>query len=135
MIPPIVYIYYSLFVRKNKIPTINDIFDCYIKTFCKKNENDTFLFKEQFITDKNIIFKENELKARIARAYNSFNRELELLANLSYFYKDQFNIKYMFSKDYFEGIDILIEYNDKQYGLATYIDSKRSNYYRYKKVN
>lgn len=136
MIPPIVYVYYSLFVRTTHIPNIDEISNCYIKTFCIQNEDGTYSLKEQFLNkQKNITFQINELEARIARAYNSFNRELELLANLSVFYKDKLKIAYKFSKDYYKGIDILLQYNEKQYGLATYIHSKRSNQYRSKKVD
>ena len=106
MIPPIVYIYYSLFVRKNKIPTINDIFDCYIKTFCKKNENDTFLFKETFEVPKKSIllyaFKDGErleikedekvfdTKRLVPESFIPKDRRFYYLINPLYFEEDNF---------------------------------------------
>ena len=132
---PFAYVYYYLLALNMKIPTPSELTNTYIEMFCKKNEDNTYLFKEEYlISTYNIKFSLVELKARILRAYNSYNREIEFFVHLSTKLQNKAIVKYDMIKDLYEGIDMVVETKSGNiYGLATYVGTSRSMNYKYKK--
>ena len=122
-IPPFCFLYYYLLIRHEKIPTPQEMVNKYIKFFCEKDEYGYYI-KDNFSECAKFYFNLKALTGRICRAYNSFNREIDLLLRL--FQEDDIKAKYSFYLDYYKGIDISIEYNGQKKGLACYQNSKRA---------
>lgn len=135
---PFAYMYYYLLANNLKIPTPRELTEQYLKHFCVKNKDDTYKFKEKYLlSEENITFEKNVLLARILRAYNSYNRELELLISLKEKFKNKAVIKYDSIADLCCGVDIIITTHNKnkpkEYGLATYVNTVRSNSFKVRK--
>lgn len=135
---PFAYMYYYMLANNLKIPTPKELTDQYLKVFCVKNSDGTYKFKDKYlISEANINFDKNALLARILRAYNSYNRELELLIRLKEKFQKKAIIKYDSVADLCCGIDIVVTtYNKtkpKEYGLATYVNTVRSTSYKARK--
>lgn len=135
---PFAYMYYYLLAQNLKIPTPTELTDEYLRYFCVRNSDGTYKFKDEYlISEHNLTFSKNALKARILRAYNSYNRELELLLQLREKFGSKAAIKYDSVADLCCGIDIIVTtYNKKkpkEYGLATYVNTKRSTAYKTRK--
>lgn len=132
---PFAYMYYYFVAINGKIPTPNELSEQYLKVFCEKNLDGTYKFKNKYLLDKkNLNFDKNSLVARIMRAYNSYNRELELLINLKEKFKNKAIVKYDSIADLCCGVDIIVKTkSNEEYGLATYVGTKRSKSYKVKK--
>ena len=83
-------------------------------------------YKEQGYSS--CFFTIEALAARICRAYNSFNREVELGFRL--LQEKNFSTRYSFQDDYYKGIDLGIMYNNQFLGVACYQNNKRANDYK-----
>lgn len=107
--------------------------------FCIQNSSGTYKLKNKYlISEDNITFEKNALLARILRAYNSYNRELELLIRLKEKFQKKVIVKYDSVADLCCGIDIITTYNStkpKEFGLATYVNTSRSTSYKTKKIH
>ena len=129
---PFAYMYYYLLARTSLIPTPIDVCNNYIEFFCVKNEDNTYSFKEEYLlSEDNIKFEKNELLARILRAYNSYNREVDLLIQLNN--DTDISFSYDTLTDICDGIDILAKYNEKTFGIASFLGTRRSNSFKNKK--
>lgn len=126
-IPPIAYTYYFLFTRHFKIPDIEFLCKVYLKRYF------TYTDGRYILNGRSNSFKKSCIYGRICRAYNSFNREVELLYDL--FKYDDMNFYYDLKKDVYDGIDININYNSKDYGILIYQNSWRAEFYRKIKSN
>lgn len=132
--PAFVYSYYNLVVMTGKIPTIEELCDNYIETYTEKVHTKYQLKSEYISGNKNLLFKIEDLKGRICRAYNSYHREVDLLLQLINRYGDKFNFYYDFKEDYFNGVDIVaINSEGKRFDIATYFSSRRSLSFKTKK--
>lgn len=127
--PEIAYTYYFLFTRDMKIPSVEYLCNIYLSKYfdCSNNK---YKLKDCYadIEDCHVYFNRYDIFGRICRAYNSFNREVELLYNL--FKYEDFESCYDLRTDVFDGIDISINYNNKLYGIFVYQDSINANKYR-----
>jgi len=127
--PEIAYVYYFLFTKNMKIPSVEYLCEIYL---CKYFDcvDGKYKLKDCYLNIDNckVLFSRNDIFGRICRAYNSFNREVELLYNL--FKYDEFEVCYDLRTDIFDGIDISIKYNNKLYGVFVYQDSINANKYR-----
>ena len=131
---PFAYVYYYYFAENLNIPSPKEFVDKYFELFCEK-KGDKYTFKEEYvIADKNIVFEYDDLKGRILRSYNSFNREIEFLLNVLNNCKD-FKIKYNLYTDLFDGVDLSIDYNNNHFGVAEYVSTKRSKSFKSRKNN
>lgn len=136
-IPPMVFEYYKSLCITGKIPTLEKLINNYINTYCEKI-SDKLTLKKAYIKDKNIIFNKEDLMGRICRAYNSYNREVELLAKLIKFskvYNKDICFYYSFKEDYYNGLDIIVVYNNEKYGICSYTSGKNSLKYKSIKNN
>ncbi len=130
-LPAIVHSYYQLLITQKRIPTVELLCHSYKKKYCKTNKNGLLQLKDEFVEDKNIEFKEEELFGRICRAYNSFHREVDFLLQLIEKYGDKFDFYYSFADDFYKGVDIVCLSKDKKrFDIATYFSSKRSKSYK-----
>jgi hypothetical protein len=132
---PFAYTYYYLVVTKNKVPSPDELLNTYLETFCEHIENEKYTFKEKYLLSNNIIFEKNDLKARILRAYNSYNRELEFLIHLTTVLNNKALLKYELVIDICDGIDFIVKKDNIYYGIATYVNTKRANEYKFRKNN
>lgn len=127
-IPPFSYMYYLLFAINLKIPTPKELVSGYLKVFCEHTNSGNYTIKNKYRNDELFEFSFNEIAARICRAYNSFNRELELLTR--FFEDDEIHASYSFERDYFDGIDISVEYQNTHYGVVSFQRSKNAEAFR-----
>ena len=130
--PQFSFVYYYFLAENLRIPTPRELIDNYFNLFCIKLNDGKYTFKEEFLYMDNIIFDKNSLEARIFRAYNSYNREVEFLLNILDKFKEA-KIKYDLIDDLLNGIDLSIYYNDKMYGIATYVGTRLAINYKNKK--
>ena len=131
---PFAYVYYYYIAENLTIPTPQEFVEKYFQMFCVRLESGNYIFNEKYlINNKNIEFKYNDLKCRILRSYNSFNREIEFLINL--YHNCNFDLEYKLSTDLFDGIDLIVKNNNKIFGIAEYVYTKRSESYKKIKNN
>lgn len=128
-IPYIVFPFYWNFAVSGEIPTFKALAEQYIEWFCTESADGTLSIKEEFESNAG-SFRREALIGRIARAYASYLRELDLLLQLSQ-YAD-IEASYSFQDD-LKGYDIVVESNSRLYGLATYWGSVASRHDRERK--
>lgn len=120
-LPPVITYFYDFVKTNNKIPKQFDLWKEY-----KKN-----VYVSQII--KNPI-KNEALKSRIFRIYPSLVRDIHFAILLKEKSKNC-TVIYNNELDFFIGIDILISYKDKLYGINLYVNTERAKLYRGKKYN
>ena len=130
--PQFAFVYYYFLAQYLRIPTPEELVDEYLSLFCIKIDKTKYTFKEEYLYKENIVFEKNALAARILRAYNSYNREIEFFINLTEKF-DEAKIEYDLVKDLHDGIDLTIEFEEKTYGIATYVGTNKSLEYKSKK--
>lgn len=123
-IPPFSFLYYYLLIKNERIPTPQEMVKNYIRFFCEKNENGYYI-KEKYAESELFYFNYKAIAGRVCRAYNSFNREVDLLFQL--FQEKDIQAKYEFKIDIFKGMDIVVKYNGEKKGIACYQETKRAN--------
>ena len=105
---PFSFLYYYLFITTQRIPTPQKMFCEYMYHFCKESEihPHKYVLKDKYIEQgygEKLLFSADVLAGRICRAYNSFNREVELAFRLMQ--EKDLSVKYSFKDDYFNGND------------------------------
>lgn len=128
MIPPFSYVYYLFYALNLRVPSPSEFVCWYMSLFCEQVDHLTYSLKDKYLNSEKFKFNYNEIAARLCRAYNSFNREIELLARL--FEEEDIYAHYSFERDYFDGIDLSIEYQQKYFGIASYQNSKNAEVFR-----
>jgi hypothetical protein len=121
--PMFLYPFYKFIYQIKKIPTQKEFCDYYL------SEN-----KEFFDTNNFTAEITEGLKARLYRTYPSLIRDLHFSA----YVKENFDtaeIIYNRKLDVEEGIDLLIIYDGKYWGINLYTDTKRAHDGREKKEN
>lgn len=120
------FIYYLAFYENLKVPTLMEVTSKYLEMYCERvgNSKAGALYKvKPLFVENSITFTSKEITGRIFRAYNSFHRELELFFQLREF-KDLY-VEYDFQKD-LHGIDFTVLCNEKEFGIASYVNTRRS---------
>jgi hypothetical protein len=130
--PQFAFVYYYFLAKYLRLPAPDELVDEYLSLFCEKIKGTKYTFKEEYLYKENIVFEKNALAARILRAYNSYNREIEFFVNLTEKFEDA-EIEYDLVKDLHEGIDLIIKFEEKTYGIATYVGTNNSLEYKSKK--
>lgn len=132
---PFNLVYYNLFLQEQKVPTPYKMTCEYILRFCTESKVKKHCYKlsekYKLLGFSSPTFSVDELAARIGRAYNSFNREIELCFRL--FKEKGLNVKYSFKQDYYNGIDLCILKNNQYWGIACYQNSAKAESYKYLK--
>jgi len=120
--PMFVDSFYSFIISKGQIPTQNDFWEYYLHT------NREFFSNNGF--EERIIIG---LKARAFRTYPSLVRDVHfakyLMVNMPLH-----EIIYNIDLDTKEGIDLIIIYNNRSWGINLYTDTRRAYIGRSKKV-
>lgn len=127
-LPYMNFIYYYELFKLGRIPTFEEFYKGYLTIYCNKLSDGTYTVKNCF-DESDFSFTEKHLIGRVFRSYNSFHREVEFLYQLANY--DDIKIQYSLQDD-LNGIDFIVDYKGKQFGLASYIASKRS--YKYKQA-
>ena len=136
-IPSFAKLFYQTFCKDLVIPNPKELMDLYLSMFCTYCGDGTYVFKEGYrcvldkskkgkINKKNtkkVHFTYNELAGRHLRSYCSLCREIMLLASIAQKYQE-LKVYYTYEADVVDGVDIIIEYKNKLYGLATFADTK-----------
>jgi len=130
---PFSFLYYYLFIIEQKIPTPQKMLCEYMYHFCKETtpHSHKYMLKDEYIElgyGNNLSFSIEALAGRICRAYNSFNREVELAFRLMQ--ENELSVRYSFKEDYFNGIDLGVVHNNSIYGLACYQNNPRTEAFK-----
>ena len=134
--PSICKLFYRMFCDSLKLPTPKGLVNEYISRYCDKIDENNYILKEKYNKENQeaVVFSYNDIAGRILRGYCSFCREIMLLASFAkYHYK--LNVYYNYYDDFVNGIDLIIKYNKKKYGIATYVGTKNSQKHRNYKQN
>lgn len=130
-IPFFNYVFYYLFAKNLKIPTMNEIVHEYIGRYCIRAGNYKYRIKEEYIKNNSFTFTKEALIGRVFRAYYSFFREIDLLWSINQY--SDIHAKYRFQAD-LDGIDLIVfTRTQNKYCLATYWSSNRSKEFKKKK--
>jgi hypothetical protein len=128
---PFSYHYYSYVAKHGTPPSPEQYVNSYVKDYINVftlNSVTYGKFKERFHTvcsNKAFILK--NMKSRILRAYNSFNRELALLIMMQEIAGDRLKVIYDIHLDMDDGIDILVNKGNSSVGIATFVNSYKAN--------
>lgn len=125
-LPSIAQVFYS-FVLMNQIPSPETLCQAYIHThFIVQKHNQCQLkgTNQQFLLDS--------IKARVYRTYPSLIRDLHF-----YFLckeSGEFDeVIYSFSADIYDGIDLKVIYNEREFAISLYVSTPRSKEFKQKK--
>ena len=129
---PFNLMYYYLFITKQQIPTPQLLTCEYVYRFCEPSiiREHYYSFKPEYKQQgySTLLFTLEELTGRICRAYNSFNREVELAFRIM---EDGSTfVRYNFQKDYVDGVDLEVKYCDKLFGIICSQKNMRTDQYR-----
>lgn len=128
---PFSYHYYSYVAKHGTPPSPEQYVNSYVKDYINVftlNGITYGKFKARFhpvCSDKAFILK--NMKSRILRAYNSFNRELALLIMMQEMAGDRLRVMYDIHLDMDDGIDILVKKGNSSVGIATFVNSYKAN--------
>ena len=124
-----VFPYYFFVWTYMRIPSLSEYIQMYFAVYCNECEDGKFTFKEE-VDNSGITFTKEQLIGRVSRSYNSFTREIHLLLLL----REKFhaNVGYDLKWD-LNGVDLLVKVGGKYVGIATYVESARSNNYKQRK--
>ena len=132
ILPPIVLSFYSCIYKDGSIPSEMDLVEEYL------NQENIFSYLPNnmvaiFYNNKQTTVSLDALIARILRTYPSLVRDLHfyLMAYESGFFSA---VRYSVEADYAQGIDIRVRYNDKWYNVGLYVSTKRSLFFKKKKL-
>ena len=130
---PFNFLYYYLFVTEQKVPTPQKLVCEYIYRFCKASETHPhqYTLKDHYVKlgyGEKLLFTIEAIAGRICRAYNSFNREVELAFRLMQ--EEELSVRYSFKEDYFNGIDLGVVCNNIMCGIACYQDNPRTEAFK-----
>ena len=130
---PFNFLYYYLFITEQKIPTPQKMVCEYVYCFCEESapQSHQYVLKDEYIKlgyGNKLSFSIETLAGRICRAYNSFNREVELAFRLMQ--EDNLSVRYSFKEDYFNGIDLGVVYNNTICGIAYYQNNPRTEAFK-----
>ena len=131
MLPPIALIFYSYLFETGTIPSDITLVEEYLKQPCfdpLPTDN-----VELNYNGKIEILSVEGVSARVLRTYPSLVRDLHfyLLLKESELFPA---VRYSFKSDYYDKVDLTVQYNDKWYHIGLMLGSKRSLYYKIKKV-
>lgn len=133
---PFSYHFYYMTVKNGLPPSPREYVDSYINTYVdhwtSKNGCHVGHFKQEFLPYTSYkTFEIKGLEGRLLRAYNSYNRELDLflymrdeMANRGY------KVEYDLNIDRSEGIDLLVTRDDFKIGVASFVDSNSAVAYK-----
>ena len=134
LLPPFCFLFYYLLIIYERIPTPQEFVEKYIEMFFIEDKKG-YRLKEQFITEyddnkyniRNRIFTYKQILGRVCRAYNAFNREIDLMLQL--FQEPDIETYYSFQDDYMGGIDITVTYNNRTQTIGCYQKTKNGEHY------
>lgn len=121
-LPYMNFIFYYFFCKNMRVPTLEEMVDSYIKTYCEVLPDGRICCKPVFNSRKYIFTKE-ALIGRIYRSINSFYREIELLFQLMEY--EDIEVKYDFQDD-LDGIDFTVTCRGQEFYLASWVGTNRS---------
>ena len=127
-LPPFCFVFYYLLIIYERIPTPQEFVEKYIElAFDEYKEK--YCLKERYIENKDDeikYFTYKQILGRVCRAYNAFNREIDLMLQLSQEVDIEF--LYDFQKDYKDGIDITVTYDNRTKTIGCYQATDRGEY-------
>lgn len=127
-LPPFAQVFYYKVFQLHRIPSEDVFIDEYLKwTNIQIQDHNLFTYNH-------VQYSLESLKGRILRTYPSLIRDLHF-----YYYllesKKFDGVNYSLSKDYFDGIDITIDYNRTTYAISIFINTNRGKEFKKAKEN
>lgn len=113
---PFIVSFYHFIYSYLRIPSESE----FIENYYKLNSID---YTNDYVNIDNSTFSKSSLDARILRTYPSLIRDYHFVILLSEY--KELNVEYSLNDDYYNGLDIKINYNDINYYLSLYINTSR----------
>ena len=131
-LPPMTYVLYSYIFKYNMIPSP----DTFIKEYLNQSYfNPVSLVQVEMNYGNTVKVLDREgIEYHVLRAYPSLIRDFHFYL-LAYESKKFRTVYYSFKEDYYNGIDIFIQFHFNWYQIALLQKSKNSLYYKDKKKN
>lgn len=123
-IPYMNFVYYYFVWENMRIPSLDEFFNAYIERYCIPVwDMDAYRFSSEYV-NLPMFFTREEILGRLARGYNSYNRELQSLLEMKE-HKD-LKVDWSFRDDTVRGIDMGVTYKNQYFGIASYVNTSRS---------
>lgn len=125
-LPPFVQVFYYLFFSTFKVPDLETFWNTYVSWLGGENTLGQ-------IEINSVTYSSSDIKNRLNRTYPSLIRDLHFL----YLIEDSklfTKVSYSLKKDYFNGLDLGIIHNNKEYYISLMIDTQRSRYFKKRKT-
>jgi len=135
LLPPFILAFYKFLFEKNSIPTEDELCEYYLNNYYIVDDNGKCKVKKSakyYSQDRE--FNITGIKARLLRSYPSLIRDFhffQLCTESKYFAK----VVYSLNIDYYDGYDLIIDYNSKKYAVALFIKTNRGRFYKNQKIN
>ncbi|MDX9697570.1 MAG: hypothetical protein RBT49_17390 [Bacteroidales bacterium] len=131
-LPPFILAFYKLVFELLRIPSEIEIIEYYKKNYLTKN-NDKKTYSCNYQGNTYII-ENDALEGRLLRTYPSLIRDFHfyLKCKESKLFDD---VKYSLHQDYFDGIDLMLKYNEKEFHISLFVKTKRAKSFKIKKYN
>ncbi len=125
-VPPFIQVFYYLFFANLKIPTEGIFWSTYLKWVGGDDEKGEIIIEGK-------SYEAAGLKKRLNRTYPSLIRDLHFLYLLDSSQKFEY-VDYSMLRDYYNGLDLKVTYNNKEAFISLFIDTSRARYFKEKKT-
>ncbi|MEZ4904886.1 MAG: hypothetical protein R2822_25620 [Spirosomataceae bacterium] len=130
-LPPFVLPFYKFIFFKGRLPDENELWTYYLSQHFKVIDTTLIQFQKN---GKMSILPSNAVKARLLRSYPSLIRDFHffVLCQESKLFE---RVSYSLREDYFDGVDLQIQYQNVVFRVAILLNSERARTYKAQKQN
>lgn len=125
MLPPFIQVFYFLFFSYLKIPTLEDCWNTYAAWLGGERNEKVEINGTKYNIDG--------VRNRLNRTYPSLLRDLHFLYLIEESGKFD-EADYSMDRDYYNGLDLKITYNNQNFYVSIFIDTSRGRYFKHKKI-
>lgn len=130
-LPPFVLSFYKFIFFKSRLPDENELWNYYVgQHFIKVNE--TYLSFQK--KDVQHTYLADAIRARMLRSYPSLIRDFHFFVLCQESQRFE-RVCYSLRKDYFEGVDLTVQYQNREFNVAVMLNSERARAYKTQKYN
>jgi hypothetical protein len=124
-LPPFIQAFYYNFFAYLKVPTAHQVYSTYLSWLGGAQNG--------LVQIDGVKYKTDAIQYRFIRTYPSLIRDLHFLYLLQESNLFE-SIEYSMEQDYYNGLDIKIDHNEKTYFVSLFIDTQRSTFYKRRKT-
>jgi len=128
-LPPFVLSFYKFIFFKSRLPDENELWSYYISQHFKVVDEAHIQFQKN---DKGTTFIADSVRARLLRSYPSLIRDFHffVLCQESKLFE---RVSYSLREDYFDGVDLQVQYQGVVFRVSVMLNSERARTYKAQK--